>query len=99
MSRGHDRERAVRRELEAQGCWTCRAAGSLGDADIVALRRNKPPLLIEVKSTKAGPFHSFGPRDRRELLEAAERAGADCVLAWWPPRQPLQWIRPEEWPS
>lgn len=37
MSRGIKRERYVQDWLEARGWWVCRAAGSLGDADLVAL--------------------------------------------------------------
>ena len=98
MSRGHDRERAVRRELEKDGWWTARAAGSLGDADVVALRRDQAPMLVEVKSTADGPYKTFGPADRTALLEAADRAGAVAYLAWWPPRGRLQWIPSSEWP-
>lgn len=98
MSRGIQRERQVRRVLEADGWWTARAAGSLGDADVIALKARETPRMIEVKSTAAGPFHSFGPADRRDLLDAAKRAGAVAALAWWPSRGKLQWLGPEEWP-
>ena len=72
MSRGIARERQVRKLLEADGWWVCRAAGSLGDADLVALVANdelwpirtEARLLIEVKSTTRGPYHgTFGPKD------------------------------------
>lgn len=110
MSRGHDRERAVRKVLEQDGWWTCRAAGSLGDADVVALRAyeiwtagrmktRSEAWLIEVKSTAGGPYERFGPAQRNELRAAAKRAGAEAVLAYWPPRKPLRWIPEEEWPS
>lgn len=98
MSRGHDRERAVRRELESQGWFVARACGSLGDVDLVALRADRAPHLIEVKSTQAGPWHSFGPSDREELARAAAIAGAEAVLAWWPPHGSLTWLREDEWP-
>lgn len=96
-NRGHQRERQVRALLEQQDYWVCRAAGSLGDADLVAL---KPGLrwLIEVKSTAAGPFHSFGPADRERLRFAADLAGATPMLAWWPPRGKLHWLTASEWP-
>jgi Holliday junction resolvase len=98
MSRGIQRERQVRQVLEADGWWTARAAGSLGDADVIALKRGHRPQMIEVKSTAAGPFHSFGPKDRAELLEAAECAGADAFLAYWPSRGKLKFIAPTDWP-
>ena len=37
-NRGTRRENAVKDWLEEQGWWVCRAAGSLGDADLVALK-------------------------------------------------------------
>lgn len=99
MSRGSHRERQVRRILEAQDYWVCRAAGSLGDADLVALRADKRPLLVEVKSTAGGPYERFSPADRAALLFAAELAGADAVLCWWPKNGKPKWLEPAEWPD
>lgn len=97
--RGIQNERRTRRLLEDDGWWTCRAAGSLGDADVLALKAGERPRMIEVKSTKGGPWEKFGPADRRELLEAANRAGADALLCWWPPRKSHpEWIESEFWP-
>jgi Holliday junction resolvase len=99
MSRGHDRERAVRRLLEADDYWVCRAAGSLGDADLVALKPGRYPRLIEVKSTAQGPYEHFGPKDRADLRFAADMAGGVAELCWWPPRGQPRWIDSSEWPS
>lgn len=104
-SRGTQRENAVKDWLEDRGWWVCRAAGSLGDADLAAMKDvNGGKLLIEVKSTKAGPFSDFGPADRAELLAAGEKAGADVVLCWCPPgcRAPekWRWLWPDtDWPE
>jgi Holliday junction resolvase len=98
-SRGIQRERQVRRLLEAEDWFVARAAGSLGDADLVALKAGKRPLLIEVKSTAAGPYHSFGPSDRLAILLAASIAGADATLCWWPSRGRPVWIPAHEWPE
>ena len=98
MSRGANRERAVKLHLEGEDWWVARAAGSFGDADLVALKVGKRPLLIEVKSTAGGPYERFGPKDRADLIFAAELAGAEPMLAWWPPRGVLRWIPAEEWP-
>ena len=99
MSRGITRERQVRRLLEAEDWWVVRAAGSLGDADLVALKPGKRPLMVEVKSTAGGPYEHFGPKDRGDLLFAAALAGADAVLCWWPPRGEPTWITPDCWPG
>lgn len=98
MSRGIDRERRLREALERQGWWTCRAAGSRGAADVIALKQGEIPKLIEIKSTSAGPFHSFGPAKREALIAAAVQAGALPWLVWWPPRKGPHWIPPANWP-
>jgi len=97
--RGHQRERAVKLLLQEDDWWVTRAAGSLGNADLVALKVGKRPMLIEVKSTAGGPYERFGPADRARLRLAAEIAGADAVLAWWPPRGKLRMIPADEWPK
>lgn len=96
--RGIQRERQVRALLESEDWWVCRAAGSLGDADLVALRDGSRPRLIEVKSTAAGPYHSFGPADRDCLRAAARIANAEPWLVWWPPHGKPQWIEEGAWP-
>jgi Holliday junction resolvase len=98
VSRGHDRERAVKALLEADDWFVVRAAASLGDADLVALKAGQPPRLIEVKSTAGGPYERFGPRERDVLLFAAEIAGAEAWLCWWPPRGKARWFGPMDWP-
>lgn len=96
--RGIQRERQVKEVLESEDWWVCRAAGSLGDADLVALRDGNRPRLIEVKSTE-GPWDHFRPADRAELSAAAKQANADAILAWWPSRGKLRWLPESEWPS
>lgn len=98
MSRGISRERQVKALLQGEDWWVCRAAGSLGDADLVALRVGSRPRLIEVKSTAQGPYEHFGPADRAALSLAARIAGADAFVAWWPSRGKLHWIPEASWP-
>lgn len=98
MSRGIKRERQVKEILQGEDYWVCRAAGSLGDADLVALKVGRRPRLIEVKSTLT-PYAHFGPTDRAELRLAAEIAGADAELCWWPSRGKPRFIPMGEWPS
>lgn len=99
MSRGHDRERAVKAWFEARDWLVVRAAGSLGDVDLVCLRDGYTPVLVEVKSTAGGPYERFGPAAREELRLAARIAGAEATLAWWPPRGELRFIPSREWPG
>lgn len=89
----------MRALLEEQGWVAFRAPASLGCADIVALKAGHLPMLAEVKSTAAGPYHSFGPAARLRLATAARRAGAMAVLLWWPPRRKLVWIEEGQWPT
>jgi Holliday junction resolvase len=105
---GHDRERKVANELRREGWQVFRSAGSFGVCDLVALRGNtlqpgEEPwaraLLVEVKGTARSPWVAWGPAERYELREAAHRAGAKPLLAWWPPHGPLQWFGPTEWPA
>lgn len=99
MSRGIQRERAVRDHLRDRDWLAFRAPASLGVADVVALKAGKRPMLVEVKSTAQGPYEHFGPADRAKLSLAGRLAGADVCLAWWPPRGELRWIAEYEWPK
>jgi hypothetical protein len=56
-------------------------------------------MFVEVKSTAGGPWERFGRQDRADLLAVAELAGADALLAWWPPRGQLRWFPSSEWPN
>lgn len=97
MSRGIARERLCRVELEADGWWTMRAAGSLGDVDVVAAKPGRL-LLIESKSTLT-PWSHFGPADRHGLLMAAEKAGGEAWLYWHPKHGKATWIPSWEFPE
>ena len=97
--RGTGRERLVR-EWYADRDWLAfRAPASLGVADVIALRAGSRPQLVEVKSTAAGPYEHFRPADRADLKAAAELAGADAVLVWWPSRGKMRAIPANEWPT
>lgn len=99
MSRGHDRERQVKAHLQERDWVVVRAAGSLGGIDLVAMKPGRRPLLVEVKSTAGGPYERFQPAERDALRLAADMAGAEAILAWWPPRGKLHWIEASEWPA
>lgn len=74
--RGDYFERQTRDALEAHGWFVIRAAGSLGPADIVALRQGNTPLLVSCKLSGA-----IGPEERAVLCAHADQAGARPVLA------------------
>lgn len=96
---GIQRERQVRDWFSSRDWLAFRAPASLGVADVVALKDGQRPQLVEVKASGRGPYNDFGPADRARLQFAAELAGADAVLAWWPSRGKLRFIGASEWPS
>ena len=98
MSRGHNRERAVKAHLQDDDWFVVRTAGSFGACDLVALKAGYHTRFIEVKSTAGGPYEHFGPTERETLRTAAYLAGASAELAWWPPRGTLRFIPSSEWP-
>jgi Holliday junction resolvase len=94
-------------DLLATEGWLCGSRRHIGGAgDILAVRCPWPSVaseikqvqLIEVKSTTRSPWVTFGPKDRQDLVDTALTYGAEPVLAWWPPRGKLRWIRPSEFP-
>lgn len=95
---GHQRERQLRKELEADNWLVIRAAGSLGVADLVALKLGHTPRLIEVKADSRSAFAHFGPDKRADLLEAAARGGACAFVVHWPKHGKARWLAPPEWP-
>lgn len=98
-SLGRRREYQVRDWLADRDWLVFRAPASLGVADLVALRDGSRPRLVEVKSTAQGPYERFGPTARERLSGAARLAGGEALVAWWPPRGELRWIREDEWPA
>jgi Holliday junction resolvase len=97
--KGAHKERASRDLLRSDGWHVTKAGGSLGAADLVALKAGERPMLVQVKATARGPFHSFGPAERQELLDTAKQAGAVPILAWWKPRaRALELIESFDWP-
>lgn len=88
------------RELTEAG-WLCASRRHLaGPGDVLAIFPNRLPLLIEVKTTSAGPFDRFGPKARNELLTAASKSGALALLAWRPPGAPtFSMLPPAAWPT
>ena len=75
--RGDYFEHQTRDALDACGWVVLRAAGSLGPADLVALRRGNTPLLV---ACKVGALR-IDPAERLAIITAAEQAGARPLLA------------------
>lgn len=96
-AKGSARERRVKELMIRYGWVVYKAGGSLGNADLVALRADVYPLLIQVKGTAAGPFSGFPPHERYLLEKEARKAGAVPLLAHWPPRGSLKWYVGPSW--
>ena len=75
-SRGDYLERQTRSALKAHGWIVTRAGGSLGVADLVALRAGNTPLLVQCKLDGR-----MGPSERLELVETCRAAGARPIMA------------------
>ena len=98
-AKGSAAERKVRNEYVDSGWCVVKAAGSLGPADLVALRAGHRPRLIQVKGNRdGGPFHDFGPAERKALVDVAMRAGAQALLEYRPPYGVAQQWRATDWP-
>lgn len=78
-SRGDYFERQTVAALAARGWVARRSGGSLGAADIWALRSGNTPLLIACK------LHGrIDPAERMALIHLAQKAGARPILALRP---------------
>ncbi len=62
--KGYRVERKIRLLLESNGWKVVRAGGSLGEADLVCLRKGKC-MLLQVKSTKNKTLYYYGYMDNR----------------------------------
>jgi Holliday junction resolvase len=108
-AKGTRAEAEVVAELRARGWMAWRLLPTTNDrgddvvgsgvADVVALKAGSRPRLIEVKATTRGPFAGFTPARRERMLEVAEAADADAILAWKQPYQGIRYLPPAAWPQ
>jgi Holliday junction resolvase len=96
-SNGRALEYAVIADLEADGYRCTRAAGSKGVADIVAL---KPGEVVLIQAKRTNPL--LAPKERAALLDLATYLKAVPIVAFRPPRKPIEYRRlvglgPRDW--
>ncbi|MDG7037388.1 MAG: hypothetical protein JRM72_08410 [Nitrososphaerota archaeon] len=73
---GRALEYRVKRQLEDDGWFVTRSSGSHGPADLVALKRGRPPLLVQCKANGR-----ISPEEREELVKVSKSVGAVPMLA------------------
>jgi Holliday junction resolvase len=86
-------EHRVRDALIAAGWWVVRAAGSKGEADLVALRRRvdygAPRVVLVSVKRRTAP----GPSEWNELLWLADEVSARAVVAFMPRTGGVEYMR------
>lgn len=70
-------ERRVKRHYESLDYFVVRSAGSHSPVDLVAIKKDKAILFIQCKSNGR-----VTPKERDELISAANRAGAIPLIVW-----------------
>lgn len=63
-SKGYRTERKIREMLEKHGWSVIRAGASLGDADLVCLKKGKC-ILLQIKSTRKKTFYYYGYMEKK----------------------------------
>lgn len=91
---GNTKENRVRDWWAAQGWIAMCGRCSRGPADVICIKDDEQPRLIQVKGDAGSPWVNFRPKDRAELVAAAGVAGGVALLAWWP-----KGARGPEWPK
>lgn len=84
-SRGANFERTVKADLEGQGYFVVRSAGSHGAVDLLALRLDDQ-LAVQCKING-----KMTPNDRKKLLAVANVCRLKPVKAWRPKRGKIQY--------
>lgn len=85
---GYEFEHRCRKVLRDCGWFVWRSPKSAGPADLLALLKNHPPLLIQCKVSR----NLLKEEDRLAVLALAEKVGGVPLVAWKGPRgQGIKW--------
>ncbi len=106
-SKGADRERQLKKMLEADGWVVVRCAGSKSAVDLWAIKRctERPEdhlsevMAVQVKGNAGSPWMNFRSEERAELGLIAAKAGAEAWLAHWPPHGECHWYAESAFPE
>lgn len=83
-ARGYGAEMLARKRLLEAGWVVTRRYASKGTYDLVALRDDRMPALVQVKRTAkaaGNPAALLSPGERMDLVADAAKAGAEAVVA------------------
>lgn len=99
--RSAQREREIAAAFRASGFVAVRTPGSKGAFDVLAIKRDEPPRLIQVKTSTgdSSPWKGFGSADREKLAEAAKQAGGVALLYHYNGRAGLSVYPESAWPK
>lgn len=101
--RGEYRERIVKAILEDRGYTVWQSRGSHGEADLIALKRHSPTLLVQVKTNSATIKHY----EWNHLYRLARQLAAFAIVVDMVGPGQMRWRRiidehslyGHEWPS
>lgn len=80
-ARGLWAERDIKKHLVDDGYWVVKIAGSLGPADLLALKPGQL-LLVQVKTeSRTGRRAQIAPQAWNELLDVARQVGGTPIVA------------------
>ena len=74
--RGANFERRVKKEYEKLGYYVMRSAGSHGVADLVALKRNTIPIIIQCK------IYEDWKKRQEDIIAVAKKLGIRALYIW-----------------
>lgn len=100
-AKGSAKERLTAKLLSEDGWLVASRRHIGGAADLLAIKPNHRPRLVEVKCRRELYSGSgFSRADRAALIAEAERFDAEPLCAWWKPRarEPV-WLGVGDWPS
>ena len=83
-ARGYGAELLARKRLVEAGWVVTRRYASKGTYDLMALRDDRMPALVQVKRTRTAagsPAALLSPGERLDLVAEASKAGAEAVVA------------------
>lgn len=98
---GNPAELAVAAHLRSCGYLTASRRHEGGAGDHLAIHPTRPPLLIETKGGRSGPWANFRTDDRAAMIETALTYNATPLLAYVlsVERREIMYLEVPDWPN